>query len=153
MKRMSRSCLVTGWLCVSLLSAMAAGAQQKPAVASANGRAYDMSRETVLQGTVVAYTASSTVAPLGAHVTVQSGASVIDVHLGNAKLLDANHLTLSAGDAVRIVGENLTYGQGTQFVARLLQKGNQVLQVRSTRGFPLVPATAKFGQRTEGGAL
>jgi hypothetical protein len=129
-----------------------ASAQQKSPISSQSNRAYDMSRETVLQGTVVQYTPGSTVAPLGAHVTVQTGSGVIDVHLGNPRLLAASNLTLSSGDAVRIVGESVAFGQGTQFLARLLQKGNQVLELRSTRGFPLEPS-AKFGDRSQAGAL
>ena len=110
-----------------------------------------MSRETVLQGKVLQYAAASPVAPLGARVTVQTGSGIVDVHLGNARLLMANHLTLSTGDTVRIVGENVAYGTSAQFLARLVQKGNQVLAVRSTRGFPLAPS-GKLGQRTAGGA-
>jgi hypothetical protein len=92
------------------------------------------------------------VAPLGPHVTVATGSGVVDVHLGNARLLQANHLSLSAGDSIQIVGENVAYGAGTQFVARVIQKGNQIVALRSTRGFPLAPM-GKLGPRTEGGAL
>ena len=111
-----------------------------------------MSRETALEGKVLQYTPASSVAPLGAHVTVQTASGAVDVHVGNAKRLAANHLSLSSGDSVRIVGENVTYGASTQFLARVVQKGNQILEVRSTRGFPLSPI-GKVGPRTEGGAL
>ena len=91
-------------------------------------------------------------APLGPHVTVSTGSGVVDVHLGNARLLEASHLSLSAGDSIQIVGENISYGSGTQFVARVIQKGNQTVALRTTRGFPLAPM-GKLGPRTEGGAL
>jgi hypothetical protein len=152
MKRTNTGVIGTGWLCLWLLLSVTVSAQQRSPVPPQSDRAYSMSRETVLQGTVVQYTPASSVAPLGAHVTVQTGAGVTDVHLGNPRLLTASHLTLSSGDAVRIVGENLAYGQGVQFVARLLQKGNQVVELRSTRGFPLAPS-AKFGERDGAGAL
>jgi hypothetical protein len=152
MKGMSGSRVGAGCLCTLLLLAGAANAQQKAPLASASSRAYEMSRETVLQGTVVEYVESSTAPPLGAHVKVQTTSGVVDVHLGNAQLLAANHLTLSSGDAARIVGENVAIGNGTQFVARLVQKGNQVVAVRSTRGFPLAPV-AKFGERSQAGVL
>src|SRR5262249_49440047 len=102
-------------------------------------QAYDVGRETVLEGTVVTYTASSQVAPLGAHVTVQTSSGRVDVHLGNAQLLDASHFSLASGDFVRIVGETLPYGQASQFFARLIQKGTQSLALRSIRGLPLRP--------------
>jgi hypothetical protein len=137
--------------CALLLSAIVSAQQKAPSVSQRN-LSYDISRESVLKGTVVQFTASSSVAPLGPHVTVSTGSGVVDVHLGNARLLEANHLTLSAGDSIHIVGENISYGSGTQFVARVIQKGNQTVALRSTRGFPLAPV-AKLGPRTEGGAL
>jgi hypothetical protein len=153
MKRLTRIGIGGAWLASAFLLSITAGAQQQKAQSiSQRNQAYDVSRESVLQGTVLVYTAASSTAPLGAHVTVQSASGEVDVHLGNAQLLAANHFSLSNGDSVRIVGESLAYGSGTQFVARLVQKGNQVLAVRSTRGFPLSP-TGKLGQRSEGGAL
>jgi hypothetical protein len=153
MRGMSRSWVSAGCLCaLLLLLGTAVSGQQKAQVSTQSNRAYDMSRETVLQGTVVEYTAASTTPPLGAHVTVRTSSGVVDVHLGNAQLLTANQLTLSSGDGVRIVGENLAYGTSTQFVARLVQKGNQVLAVRSTRGFPLAP-TNKAGESSKAGVL
>jgi hypothetical protein len=140
MKSRKRLSIGRIWLAGTLVLSMGASAQQR-AVQTAPQRtqAYDVSRETVLQGTALAYTASSSVAPLGAHVTVQTGSGVVDVHLGSAQLLDANHFSLAAGDSVRIVGESLPYGQGSQFFARLIQKGSQSLALRSVRGFPLRP--------------
>ena len=111
-----------------------------------------MSRETALTGTVIKYTESSSAPPLGAHVTLHTSSGVVDVHLGNAQLLAANHFSLSAGDSVRIVGENIASGSSLQFVARVIEKGNQSLTMRSTRGFPLSPV-GNMGQRKEGGAL
>ena len=135
-----------------LLSIGAYAQKQNVAPAPDPERAYEMTRETVLQGTVVKYTEAATEAPLGPHAMIQTGSGVVDVHLGNARLLQANHLSLAGGDTVRIVGENILVGTKTQFVARLIQKGSQVVTIRSTRGFPLTPAV-KFGPRSEAGAL
>jgi DNA/RNA endonuclease YhcR with UshA esterase domain len=129
-----------------------AGAQQRAQNVTQRNQGYDVSRETVVEGKVVQYAPSSSVAPLGPHVALQTGAGVIDVHLGNAKLLEATHFSLASGDSLRIVGENVPYGSGTQFLARVIQKGNQTLTVRTVRGFPLAPS-GKLGQRTDGGAL
>lgn len=136
----------------ALLFSTIASAQQKAPSVSQKNLSYDVSRESVLKGTVIQYTASSSAAPLGPHVTVSTGSGVVDVHLGNARLLEASHLSLSAGDSIQIVGENISYGAGTQFVARVIQKGNQTVALRTTRGFPLAPM-GKLGPRTEGGAL
>jgi len=114
-------------------------------------RAYDVSREVSMQGTVVSFTENSSTAPLGPHVVIQTTSGQVDVHLGDARLLRANHLTLAAGDSVRVVGENVTHGTSSQFFARIIQKGNQTLTLRSARGFPLRPA-GKAG-KSEAGVL
>jgi len=141
----------TALLAGVLLLSTIAGAQQKAQSVPQKNLSYDASRETVLEGNVVQYTPASSVAPLGPHVTVQTSSGVVDVHLGRVRRLEANHFSLASGDRVRIVGE-MVPGAGTQFLARVIQNGNQVLAVRSTRGLPLAP-NAKFGPRTEGGAL
>ena len=153
MKRRNRSYIGTGWLCLSLLSAGAACAQtQKAESLAQRDQAYDVRRESALQGTVVKYTAESAVAPLGAHVTIQTSSGAVDVHIGNPKILENNHLTLAAGDTVKVVGENLRYGNGTQFFARLIAKGGQSVAVRSMRGLPLRPLNTS-GTKNQGGAL
>jgi hypothetical protein len=141
-----------GWLAGVLLLSAITNAQQKADRVPQRNFSYDISRETVLQGTVVQYTPVSSVAPLGPHVTVQTGSGVVDVHLGSARLLEANQFSLNSGDSIRIVGENVAYGTGTQFLARVIQKGSQVLAVRSARGLPLAPI-GKFGPATARGAL
>jgi len=150
MKQMIRNCIATVWLGASLfLFGVAANAQQ---TGSDLRKGYDLTREVNLSGTVISYTEASSTPPLGAHVTIQTSSGALDVHLGNARLLTASHFSLASGDSVRIVGENVAYGNGTQFLARVIQKGNQVLNLRSLRGFPLVPG-GKLGPRTQGGAL
>jgi hypothetical protein len=136
-------------LCVVLLFSASAGAQQKTESAAQQRRAYDVSREVSLQGTVVSFTESARTPPLGPHVVIQTPSGQIDVHLGDAGLLKANQFTLVAGDTVRAVGENVPYGAGMQFFARIIQKGNQTLVLRSTRGFPLRPA-GKAGRAEAG---
>jgi len=134
-----------------LLFCASAGAQQNTQSTAQQLRAYDVSREVSMQGSVVSFTENSSTAPLGPHVVIQTTSGQVDVHLGDAKLLKANHLTLAAGDSVRVVGENVTHGTSNQFFARIIQKGNQTLTLRSARGFPLRPAS-KAG-KSEAGVL
>jgi hypothetical protein len=125
-----------------LLALTASGVAQEKAQALPQGsnpyNSYDAARENVLQGTVVAYTTSSATPPLGAHVTLQTSSGVMDVHIGNGKLLAANHMTLQQGDAVRITGETVAFGDSTIFAAHLIQKGSQTVAVRSMHGSPLI---------------
>ena len=101
---------------------------------------YNANREISLVGTVVKYETASALPPMGARVTIQTASGQVDVHLGNARVLQANHLELKAGDNVRIVGEPMALGEGTYFAARIVQKGTQALAVRNAKGFPLTTA-------------
>jgi len=104
-------------------------------------RSYDISRESFLVGTVVKFDAASSTPPIGAHLILQTSTGQVDVHLGNAKVLQAGHLDLNPGDSVRIVGEPLAFGDATYFAARIVQKGAQAVAVRNTRGFLTTPAS------------
>ncbi|MGB9459443.1 MAG: hypothetical protein WCA94_00990, partial [Candidatus Acidiferrum sp.] len=64
----------------------------------------------------------------------------VDVHLGNASLIKSNGMNLASGDSVKIVGELHTFGNQSVFIARVLQKGSQVITLRNAKGMPLLPA-------------
>ena len=104
-------------------------------------RSYSMSREVFLLGTVVKFDSASTTLPAGAHVILQTASGQVDVHLGNAKVLQAAHLTLNPGDNLRIAGELLALGDSTYFAARIVLKGMQAVAVRNTKGFLTTPAS------------
>jgi hypothetical protein len=116
------------------LMAQAVAAQQ---TSPASSPAYDSAREVSLIGTVASYRSSVDKPPLGAHLTLNTSAGPVDVHLGDARFLNANHFQVQTGDSVRILGENVAYNGGTQFLARVIQKGSQALVLRSVRGTPL----------------
>ena len=138
MKISSRLLQFSFGVAASLAFCVTAGAQQAKTSDLASLQSYSVSREVSLVGTVVKYDPASSVVPVGAHLLIQTASGQVDVHLGNAKLLTANNLTLNAGDSVRIVGETLALdNNSTFFAARILQKGNQAVSLRSVRGFPL----------------
>jgi hypothetical protein len=125
----------------SMALCLSAGAQQAMPSDAQLLRTYNASREISLVGTVLKYETSSTVPPMGAHATIQTASGQVDVHLGNAKVLEASHFTLNVGDNVRIVGEPMALGEGTYFAARIVQKGTQAVAVRNAKGFLLTPAS------------
>jgi hypothetical protein len=133
-------------LSLTLVLSTSAGAQQKTQGAVQRSLGYDLRREVSVQGSVISYAETSSAAPFGPHVTLQTSSGVLDVHLGDARLLESNHFTLTAGDAIRVVGESVASASGTQFLARVVQKGDQALLVRNLQGFPLRPAS-KFADR------
>ena len=156
MKRNIRLCLSSAAFAAALFSTPYSGAQQKQAPVAQANISYELSRETMLQGTVVSFTANSKIAPLGSHVSLQTASGIVDVHLGNESLLKSNDIFLAPGDAVRIVGETQLYGAGNFFAARVLQKGSQSVTLRNSNGIPLAPRRKNSGPATrshQGGAL
>jgi hypothetical protein len=123
-----------------LVSAVVLPAQEKPAPSaqtSASLFAYDLNREVTLVGTVISYSAAYKTPPAGPRVSLQTPSGVVDIHLGDARLLAANQFTIQTGDTLRIVGEEIAFSGGTQFVARIIQKGSQALLLRNARGLPI----------------
>lgn len=131
----------------------AGGFAQQPTLPAVHQNDYAASRETTVQGKVLQYSDTSATAPVGAHVKLQTASGVVDVHLGNARIIAANHLSLAAGDAVTVTGENVAFGGGTMFAARSIQKGGVSVMLRSKNGMPLLltPHTAN-GQVAPAGA-
>lgn len=131
---------LVGSLLAALTLCLTANAQQAMPSDAQLLRTYNANREIWLVGTVVKFESASAIPPMGTHVTLQTASGQVDVHLGNAKVLEVNHLALNAGDSVRIVGEPLAFGEGTYFAARIVQKGTQAVAVRNAKGFPVTPA-------------
>ena len=141
MKSTNRPLLLTLIFAGSLTFSLAASAQKAVPSDEQLLRTYNANREISLVGTVVKYESNAAVPPIGAHLTIQTGSGPTDVHVGNAKVLEAGHLELHPGDNVRIVGEPMSLGNGTYFAARVVQKGALAVAVRNARGFPLKPAS------------
>ncbi len=141
MKATTRNRTVALALGITLGMCISATAQQASQPDVQQFRTYDVSRESFLLGTVVKFDSASSTLPIGAHVILQTASGQMDVHLGNAKVLQAGHLELNPGDSVRIVGELLALGDSTYFAARIVQKGAQAVAVRNTKGFLTAPAS------------
>jgi len=138
------------WIIAASAIGLCGGARgQQPAAAPvARIGEYDAKRESETVGTVVAFDANSKTPPFGARATVQTSSGVIEVHLGDARLLAANHFSIETGDTLRIVGETLTTGNSSLFVARIVQKGTQALAVRTVRGIPIPYVAPRNTQST-----
>ncbi len=143
------------WIAVAALFCAAAPAQEKSPQATARFGAYDMQHEGTLVGTVIDFKPSPATPPMGARVTLQTNAGVVDVHLGNALLLTANHFTIQSGDTLRIIGAYTPGGATSLFLARIVQKGTQALTLRTQRGFPVryVAPKDSADTKSKGGVL
>ena len=133
----------TAVLGVAILLASTLAAQERRPVAAARTTTYSEASETVLQGTVLSYTENSGVPPIGAHVTIQTANGAVDVHLGPASFLQSNHFSLAVGDSVKFVGMSTPTDKGIIFLARIAQKGDQSLAIRSPQGFLLADSAAR----------
>jgi hypothetical protein len=123
-----------------VLLANAAWAQRpanRPRQAAVRTFAYDTAQETVVEGIALGYTAESATPPIGAHLVLQTATGAIDVHLGVASFLQANHFSLAKGDLVKVVGVNSGTRQGGVFLVRVIQKGGQSVVLRTAKGGPL----------------
>jgi len=146
-------CILALLLLLTSLWPRAAAAQQAPTPASAPA-AYDVKREITVLGAVVARTQTPQAPPFGACVTLETSAGTVDVYLGDPKFLAANQFAIQPGDSLR-VGETVAYGSGSQFVARVVQKGARALMVRSISRFPLSYAAPRssLNSKPQGGVL
>jgi len=149
MKATKSAVLSAAVIAIFFLITSLAAAQEKtsstlrqPSAAVAN--------DTVIEGTVVSFTANSNVPPIGAHVVVLTGSGQVDVHLGKAALLKQSNISLSHGDSIRIAGSNVPFGNGTIFAARVLQKGAQSVTLRNARGIPLAEGQSRAAVRETG---
>ncbi len=125
---------------VMLAFSFSAGAQQlgkRPHSPATRSLVYAAAHETVLEGTVVSYTAESSAPPIGAHLLLQTASGPVDLHLGASSFLQANHFSLAKGDSVRVIGMNSPTRHGSVFLVRVIQKGGQSLTLRTTKGTPL----------------
>src|SRR5438309_10771295 len=102
-------------LLIILVFSISAHAQQTQQADTTRLHAYDMNRESFLLGTVVKFESSSSTPPIGAHVILQTPSGQVNVHLRNAKVLQARHLQLNPGDNVRIFVVPLAISENTYF--------------------------------------
>jgi len=116
---------------------------KRPKQAAMRSLAYDATQETVMEGTVLSYSAEAATPPIGAHIQLQTASGTLDVHLGAASYIEANHFSLAKGDSVRVVGVNSTTRRGSAFLVRVIQKGGQSLALRTAKGAPLSFAGAR----------
>jgi len=143
-------------LSVFFLPAPFAFAQQKTPSTLRQPAQAVAANDTVLEGTVVSFTADSAVAPIGPRLVLQTASGTVNVHLGKAAVLKQANITLAAGDSVRITGFSVSSGGASIFAARTLQKGAQSVTLRNSRGIPVSSAQSRAAMRAsapaQGGA-
>jgi hypothetical protein len=146
-----KTLLVAYGVALAALGAFPFGAEAQETRPARTSRraAYHAAAETSLQGTVQEYNENSARPPVGAHVTVQTANGTVEVHLGPASYLHANHFSLAPGDSVRFIGAMASTDKGVLFMARIAQKGSQAIAIRSPQGFLLATGAARTMPREQ----
>jgi hypothetical protein len=99
---------------------------------------YNPKLEQKITGVVVATAAVSGGKSLpGEHLTLLTRAGELDVNLGPARAQSAGELGLRAGDSIEVTGCVISYRGRPVLLARQVKRGNQVLTLRTQRGYPI----------------
>jgi hypothetical protein len=70
------------------------------------------------------------------HLVLKTENETVEVHLGPSWFLADQKLVLAAGDAVQVVGSRVTVAGAEAVLAREIRKGDHVITLRDTQGFP-----------------
>lgn len=112
----------------------------------AYNRMYDPKTVETVSGEVVSVnrTPFGRRGAVGVHLTLKTDKETIPVHLGPARYVDQQGITLAAKDKITVTGSRITFQGQPAIIAREVKKGGQVLTLRDAAG---VPAWA--GQRRQ----
>jgi hypothetical protein len=73
----------------------------------------------------------------GTHLMLKTDTGALAVHVGPSAYLASKNFSIAKGDKLTILGSRVQY-QGSDFlVAKEITKGNEVLTLRNSAGFPM----------------
>lgn len=73
----------------------------------------------------------------GTHLILKTDTGTLPVHVGPSGYVASKNFTFAKGDKLKVLGSRVQY-QGSDFlIAREITKGNEVLTLRNSAGFPL----------------
>lgn len=104
---------------------------------------YDRANETSVSGTIVGVDAYvSADGAVGVHFDLNTGTTIVRVHVGPARYIGGNNFYFLADDRVTIIGARVSHDGNRVIWARAIQKGALTLVLRSEDGTPKwAPAT------------
>ena len=119
-------------LLTALLSVTLVSAQQRTKPPN-----YDPAKEIKIEGTVEKVLTPQHGGGTGVHLTVKTSEKTFDVHIGPAWFVAEKQFTFSTGDQVVITGATISTSNGEALIAREVRKGDAVLVLRDSDGFPM----------------
>lgn len=73
----------------------------------------------------------------GTHLILKTDTGTMPVHVGPSAYLASKNFTLAKGDKLTVLGSKVQYQGSDLLIAKEITKGNEVLTLRNSRGFPL----------------
>jgi hypothetical protein len=73
----------------------------------------------------------------GVHLMVKTDKGTLSVHLGPAWYIENQDVTIEPKNKVEIKGSRITYDGKPAVIAAEIKKGDEILQLRDDKGYPL----------------
>ena len=73
----------------------------------------------------------------GVHLMVKTDKGTLSVHLGPAWYIENQDVTIELKNKVEIKGSRITYDGKPAVIAAEIKKGDEILQLRDDKGYPL----------------
>jgi hypothetical protein len=134
-------CLLTALVVTSFAAPLYAG--KTPVKRTVIAPRYEASKEVTVEGTIQGVV-SKNGAPgsmLGTHLMVSTSKGTIDAHIGSFVLRGSHAYSPVVGQSVKLVGVPATVNHKNVFLTRTIETGNRSIDVRTSRGFLIVPGT------------
>ena len=102
---------------------------------------YDAPNATTLSGTVKSVISTPTSGMLiGVHLILTTSSGTVDADLGPFALKGSNPVSVTTGEAVKVVGVMMTIRKSQVFMTQTVEAGGQTYTLRNQNGFPLSPS-------------
>jgi hypothetical protein len=131
-------CLLTALVITSLAAPLFAG--KTPVKRTLQAPAYEVSKEVTMEGKIQGIVKKPTAGSmLGTHLMVSTSKGTIDAHIGEFVVRGSHAYAPAVGQSVKLVGVPATINHKNVFLTRTIETGNRTVNVRTTRGFLIVP--------------
>jgi|SRR5271170_1054996 len=110
---------------------------------------YDPAKEVTMAGTIhEVVTKPDPCSILGAHLMVSTAAGIIDAQIGSFVLRGPQAFSPVAGQFINLVGVMATINHRKVFLTRTIKTENRTIEIRTARGFPMIPGARQRIART-----
>ena len=142
MRKLSLSVCFLSALVLSALAVPLHGGKSPAFKRTVNTPRYDATKEITIEGAIQELVTKPVPgAILGGHLLVSTSAGIIDAQIGSFILRGPQPFSPVAGQSVKIVGVMATINHRNVFLTRTIETENRTIEVRTARGFFIIPRT------------